>query len=249
MLFYSLKTSNEIFYTNPFGFPTNPQFSNYVRAVKSFNILLYFKNSLIVTIVATLGAILLSVPFSYAVSRMNWKFRKHISFYVSLGLFIPAQVIVIPLSILVKNLHIANTYWAVVLPYIAFNLALACMVLSSSFATLPKELEESAFIDGASIQRTFLSIMVPLIKPAIATTSIFTVINVWNEYLLASILLTDNSVKTLPIGLASFVGQYSTDWGAMGACMVIASVPMVVIYLVFSEQVESALTVSGAVKG
>lgn len=249
MLFYSLKTSNEIFYTNPFGITLHPQFDNYLRAIQSFNMAGYFKNSFIVTAISTFGVVLLSIPFSYAATRMKWGLRGKVSFYITLGLFIPTQVIIIPLSILVKNMHLANTYWAVILPYIAFNLALTCMILGNAFLTLPKELEESAFIDGAGIFTTFVRIMVPLVKSAIATAMIFAVVNVWNEYLLASILLTDNSLKTLPIGLASFAGEHTTDWGAMGACLVLASIPTIVLYLAFSEQVESALTVSGAVKG
>lgn len=249
MLFYSLKTNNEIFYTNPFGPTLNPQFSNYVRGVTNFNIVLYFRNSIIITLVSTACIILLSLPFSYAVSRMKWKLSNRVSFYMTLGMFIPVQAIIIPLSVLVKNLHLSNTYFSVIIPYVAFNLALTCMILENSFLALPRELEESAFMDGASINKTFMSIMIPLVKPAIATASIFAFINVWNEYLLASIMITDENLKTIPIGLASFAGKHTTDWGAEGACFVIASIPTVVTYLFFSEQIENALTVSGAVKG
>lgn len=180
---------------------------------------------------------------------MVWKGKMLATNYIAMGMFIPIQVIIIPLSILVRDMHLSNTYFALIIPYIAFNLAFSSMILAASFAGLPKEMEESAFIDGAGIIRTFLKIIVPLVKPAIATTVIFGFLNVWNEYTVASILISKNSVKTLPIGLANFVGQHSTDWGAMGACLVIASIPTILIYLIFSEQVERALTVGGAVKG
>ena len=169
--------------------------------------------------------------------------------YLTMGLFIPIQVIIIPLSILVRDMHLSNTYFALIVPYVAFNLAFSSMIMSTSFAGLPKEMEESAVIDGAGIFRTFISIILPLIKPAIATTVIFAFLNVWNEYTVASILISKNSVKTLPIGLANFVGVHSTDWGAMGACLVMASIPTIIIYLIFSEQVEKAMTIGGAVKG
>lgn len=249
MLFYSLKTTEEIFYSNPFGFPTNPQFNNYQRAVSSFDILSLFSNSVIVTALSVLFILLLAVPFAYAISRMNWKLKRWAEDYISIGLFIPVQVIVIPLAVLVRDLGINNSYFALVLPYVAFNLAFSVMIISSSFKSMPKELEESSIMDGANIFTVFFKIMLPLAKPAIATTCIFSVLNVWNEYTLASILATSKNIRTLPIGLASFVGQRSTDWGAMGACMVIASIPTIVLYLIFSSQIENSLTVSGAVKG
>lgn len=249
LLFYSLKSNQEIFYLNPFGFPIDLKFENYVNAFNAFNIVGYFKNSVIVSGVSIVGVIILSLPFAYAVSRMKWRLRGVASTYLTMGLFIPIQVIIIPLAILVKQLHLANTYFALIVPYIAFNLAFSNMILSISFASLPKEMEESAFLDGASIYRTFIKIMVPLVKPAIATAITFIFLSVWNEYTVASILISNNSVKTLPVGLASFTGEHATDWGAMGACLIIASVPAIIIYSVFSEQVEKALTIGGAVKG
>jgi raffinose/stachyose/melibiose transport system permease protein len=249
LFFYSFKTNDEIFFTNPFGITLNPQFINYVHAVQAFDLPAYFRSSIFVTGMSVLVIIVFSLPFSYSMARMKWGFKKPLSVYLSLGLFIPIQVIIIPLAILVKNLHFSNTHFALIIPYAAFNLAFTCMILTNSFATLPKELEESAFIDGAGIYRCFFRIMIPMVKPAVATSMIFAMLNVWNEYLLASILISDNKIKTLPVGLAAFVGSRSTDWGAMGACMVIASLPTIVLYLLFSEQIEDALTVSGAVKG
>lgn len=249
MIFYSLKTTEEIFFTNPFGIPLSPEFGNYSRAISNFDVIGLFQNSIIVTSISVLGILILALPLSYALTRMKWKTRKHVSFYITLGLFIPVQVIIIPLAILVKDLHLSNSYWALILPYIAFNLAFTTLILSSSFNTMPKELEESAVMDGANIFVIFTKIMIPLVKPAIATTVIFAVLNVWNEYTLASIFATSNDIKTLPIGLASFVGQRSTDWGAMGASMVLASIPTVILYLLFSEQIENSLSVGGAVKG
>lgn len=123
------------------------------------------------------------------------------------------------------------------------------MVLYGYMRSLPFELEESACIDGASLFTCFLRIIVPNVKTAMATVAIFVFMNVWNEYNLALILLTKDNLKTLPLGLLFFQGEYTTDWGAMGATMVIASIPTVLIYTLFSSQVEKAMTVSGAVKG
>lgn len=249
LIFYSLKTNNEIFLTNPFGFPKDIQWINYVNAINAFDILAYFKNSIIVSVISIVGILIFVLPFSYSTTRMIWRGKDAVTNYITMGLFIPIQVIIIPLSILVRDMHLSNTYFALIVPYVAFNLAFSSMIMSTSFAGLPKEMEESAVIDGAGVFRTFISIIVPLVKPAIATTVIFAFLNVWNEYTVASILISKNSVKTLPIGLANFVGVHSTDWGAMGACLVMASIPTIIIYLIFSEQVEKAMTIGGAVKG
>lgn len=249
LLFYSLKTNDEIFFLNPFGFPINPKFENYKNAVEAFDILGYFKNSIIVTGVSIACVLILALPFAYATSRMIWKFRNLASTYLLMGLFIPIQVIIIPLAILVKDLNLSNTYLALIIPYIAFNISFSSMILGISFRALPKELEESAFMDGASIYKTFVKVIMPLAKPAIATAIIFVFLGVWNEYTVASVLISDEAVKTLPIGLSAFTGEFSTDWGAMGASLVMASIPTIIIYIIFSEHVEKALTIGGAVKG
>ena len=120
-----------------------------------------------------MGTIALSVTFSYAVARMQWRFKEAARIYVVIGMFIPVQVIMIPLAILVREFHLANTYWALIVPYIAFNISFSSMVFYGFFRSIPVELEESACMDGASIYRTFYTIILPIIKPAIATMVIF----------------------------------------------------------------------------
>jgi raffinose/stachyose/melibiose transport system permease protein len=249
MISYSLKNNNEIFVTNPFGVPTQFRIENYINAWSQFNIPRYFVNSLVVSTISTVGIMVLAVMFSYAVARMEWKFRETARVYMLIGMFIPLQVIMVPLAILVKNFHLANTYGALIVPYIAFGLPFSSLIFYGFMRSIPIELEESACMDGASIYRTFLSIIVPIVRPAIATVIIFQFLGAWNEFLLAYILISDETMKTLPLGLLFFQGQYSTDWGGMGAVMTIASLPMVIVFLFFSEQVERALTVGSAVKG
>ena len=209
----------------------------------------YFKISLLSTAIALGGVFILILPFSYAVARMKWKLKGAASMFISIGLFIPLQVSLIPLSVLIKNMGLANTHWALILPYIAFNLAFPFMIISSSFRALPAELEEAAVIDGASIYKTFFSIMLPLVKPAITSGALFATLGIWNEYILPTVMISSNELKTLPAGLATFVGQHSTSWGAMGAAMMIASIPTIILYLCFSDKIENSLTVGGAVKG
>ncbi|MFC0211509.1 carbohydrate ABC transporter permease [Paenibacillus chartarius] len=248
MLSYSLKNNNEIFVTNTFGLPMNFRIENYVTAWSKFNVPQYFGNSLLISIATVAGTIVLSVMFSYAIARMQWRLRDTARIYLTIGMFIPIQVIMIPLAVLVRDLHLANTYFALIVPYIAFNLSFSTMVFYGFLRTIPIELEESACIDGASVYRTFFSIMLPIIQPAMATMVIFVFLSAWNEFPMALILISEESLKTLPLGLLFFQGEFTTDWGAMGAAMVIASLPTVLVYVLFSEQVERALTVGSAVK-
>ncbi|RKP47302.1 carbohydrate ABC transporter permease [Cohnella endophytica] len=249
MVFYSLKNNDEIFVTNPFGFPTKFHFENYEAAWKSFKVPVYFMNSVIVSCMAVFGAVALAVLFAYAAARMRWRFQDTARIYMLIGLFIPVQVIMIPLAVLMRDFHLVNSLFSLIVPYIAFNLSFTTMVFYGFFRTIPLELEESACMDGASIYRTFFSIMLPIIRPAIATMIIFVFLAAWNEFPIALIMISKETLKTLPLGLLFFQGQFTTDWGAMGAAMTIASLPTVLVYVFFSEQVENALTVDAAVKG
>ena len=150
----------------------------------------------------------------------------------------------------VAALHIMDTYWSLILPYAAINLAFSCMVYYGFFKGIPKEMEEAACIDGASIWQTFYLIIMPLVGPATMSITIYVFLSAWNEFLLANVLVgTTAHLKTLPLGVLFFQGQFTTDWGSMGATMVIASLPAIIVYCLFSEQVEGAMTTSGAVKG
>ena len=249
MLFYSLKNNSEIFVTNPFGFPTEFHWENYVKAWTTFDVPVYFFNSVKVTLVVIVVVVVIATMFSYAVARLRFHFRDSLRMSTMIGMFLPLQCIMIPLAVLVRNLHISNTLWAVIVPYIAFNTPFAVMVLYGYMRSLPFELEESACIDGASLWTCFTKIIVPNVKTAIATVVIFVFMSVWNEYNLALVLLNRNNLKTLPLGLVFFKGEHTTDWGAMGATMVIASIPTIIIYILFSQQVEKAMTTSGAIKG
>lgn len=249
MIFYSLKNNNEIFVTNPFGIPTSLRFENYAAAWNSFEVPAYFLNSVLVSAATVAGAIALSVMFAYSAARLRWRFQNTARVYMLIGLFIPVQVIMIPLAVLMRDFHLTNSLFALIVPYIAFNLSFTTMVFYGFFRTIPLELEESACMDGASIYRTFYSIMLPIIRPAIATMIIFVFLAAWNEFPIALIMISKETLKTLPLGLLFFQGQFTTDWGAMGAAMTIASLPTVLVYVFFSEQVEQSLSVDAAVKG
>ena len=249
MLFYSFKNNDEIFISNPYGVPGVFRVENYVKAWTQYNVPRYFFNSMVVTVISVTITIFVALLFSYATARMRWGLQNTARIYVSMGMFIPVQSVLIPLAILVKNMNLTNQYLALILPYTAFNMAFATLVFYGFLRALPDELEEAACIDGANIFRTFFEIIVPTVKPAIATMVIFIFLQAWNEFPIALVMMTKETMKTLPLGLLFFQGAFTTDWGAMGATMVIASLPTVLVYIFFSNQVEKALTVSGAVKG
>lgn len=249
LLFFSLKNNEEILVSNSFGFPEVLRFENYVNAWNNFNIALYFKNSVFVSVVSVTATIVISLMFAYATARMTWKFSTTARIYITTGMFIPVQIILIPLVILVKSLKLSNSYFSLIVPYIAFQMPFAAIVFHGFLRSLPFEIEEAAHIDGASIVRTFASIIVPIVKPAIASVVIFTFLNIWNEFMVALMIINEEALRTLPLGLVTFKGQFNTDWGGMGAAMVIAAIPTIIVYLFLGEKVEHALTVGSAVKG
>ena len=250
MIFYSFKSNEEIFVTNPFGFPMKWQLSNYVNARTQYDVPLYFRNSVIVGIAAVAITIICAGMFTFAVARLRWKGQNAARTFIALGMFIPVQAIMVPLVKVVSDLGMLNTHFSLIFPYAAINLAFACMVYYGFFKGIPREMEEAACMDGASIYQTFFHIIIPLVAPATITILIYVFLSCWNEFILANVLVgTTAKLKTLPLGVLFFQGQFTTDWGSMGATMVIASLPAVLLYCLFSERVEQAMTVSGAVKG
>lgn len=249
MFFNSFKNNEQIFVTNVFGPPTSFEWTNYITAINAFNIFNYARNSAVVSIAVVGLNMVLALMFAYATARMDFKFANVFRTYVTTGMFIPVQIIMIPLVILTRNLRLNNSLLTLIIPYIAFQLPFATMVLYGFFRSIPNEIEEAATIDGASVYTTFAKIMVPIAKSAVASVIIFVFLYAWNEFYMALILIAKDSLKTLPLGLINFQGQFMTDWGAMAATMTIASLPTVIVYLFFSEQVEKALTVGSAVKG
>lgn len=245
MAFYSLKSNEEIFVTNPFGPPLEPQWSNYVKAVTQFDILQLFKNSVLVSIGAMFFGILFSLMFTYVIARVRTKTTRFLHVLVNMGMFIPIQAVMTPLVVMVKNLHLSNTRWSLIIPYIALSFPFAVMVLYGFYRSLPMELEESAYIEGAGFFRTYFSIIFPQLKSIISVLVIYQFMSHWNEFSLALILITKQELKTLPLGLAGFYGQFSTDWGTVGAALVIASIPVIILYLFFSNRVSDAMAYSG----
>ena len=248
MFCFSLKTNNEIFGDNVAGLPKYWVWQNYVDAWTSGNVGRYLFNTIVVTLLTVVFTVIFGAMASYAINRMVWKLSRTVMTIFLMGLMIPIHCALLPLFLTYVKTGVLNTYFCLVLPYTAFALPLAIYIFSGYMEGIPKEMEESAFLDGCNIYRCFANIVVPMLKPVVATVTIVTFLNTWNEFMLASTFITKSSMKTLTVGVQEMVGQYTTNWGPVGASLVIASLPTLVIYILMSNQVQKSF-MAGAVKG
>lgn len=242
MLNISFKSKSEV-YDNPFGLPKEWVFTNYRDALEKFNFPRYLANSVIYSVGTIIFTVLLGSMLAYCISRMNWKFKGFALNYISLGLIIPVQVVIIPLLIMTRNMGLKGSRLSLILPYSAFALSSCVLMLYAFLRSLPKELEESACIDGCNIYQAFFRIVLPVIKPAITTQCVLIFMNTYNEFFLAFILGAEDKIRPLTVGLLNFfVSIGVSHWGQIGAAMIITSLPTIIVYALGNEQIENALT-------
>lgn len=245
----SLKTNQE-FFGSVWSLPATLRWDNYVRAFVSSDFGIYLFNTLLVVGASTLLVLALATPAAYVLSRIPFRGSRAISSTFMLGLGIPVQVIMIPLFFLLFRFDLINSLVGLILAYAVVQLPFTVFLLSGFFVTLPSEMEESAAIDGASRLQTFMRIMVPLAMPGIITAAIFNVVFIINEFLLALVLLQDNDLYTLSLGLFALYGnmRYTGDWVALFAGFTIVMLPSLIAYLLLSRRIMEGLTL-GATKG
>lgn len=248
MFSMSLKSKSEA-YDNQFGLPKAWAWSNYSDVLSKYDFPLYFKNSVIYTGGTIAITLVAGTMLAYCLSRMSWKFNGVALFYVSLGLIVPIEVVIIPLFQLVKSLHIKDTYFALILPYTGFSLAACVLMLFAFLRSLPKELEEAACIDGTNVYQAFFRIIFPIVMPALVTQTVLIFMRVWNEFPLAFILGARDQFRPLTVGLHSFfVSVGVSHWGHIGAAMMLTSLPTIIIYMIGNEKIENALTAGAILK-
>lgn len=248
MLLTSVKTKEDVM-MNPFGLPTQWMFSNYSEAFHAFDFPRFFMNSVIYTAGTILLTVFCAVLFAYAVARMRFKLSKFLVALLQVGMVVPVFVIVLSIFQMMGNLHIRNTYQGMIMLYTASALPISVIIFAGYFRSLPYELEEAAYIDGCGVFRTFFKIMVPMVAPAITTVVIVVFMNYsWNEFNLAYLLIDAQNMRSLPISLNYFTSLRGTDWGLLGATMVMISAPAVLLNIVCGEQIENALSTSSALK-
>lgn len=248
MFTFSLKSNNEIFGSNVIGLPKEWLWSNYQKALTTGHMLRYFINSIIVAGGSIIVTVIAALMATYALTRLVWKGRNAVNSIFMLGLTIPIHAALLPVFLIMKHLKMLNSYQALIIPYAAFSLAMAILVAESFMEGIPIELEESARIDGCGVYRIFGQIILPLMKPAFSTIAIFTFLNSWNEFMFGIVFISDSRYKTLPVGVQELFGQYMTDWGPVGAALVIATFPTLIIYCFLSGKIRESM-IMGAVKG
>lgn len=247
MLNLSLTPSNEIFNSSGVFFHTNLTLENFRHVFKELPITRYFANSMIVALLTTLGQVIISALAGYAFARLNFKYKNFWFFVILVTMMVPPQVNIIPLFFLMRELHLVNTFPALILPGLFGGFGV--FLMRQYFLSLPKDLEEAAKIDGCNIFQTFFKIGLPLALPVVVTLTIFTFVTTWNSFMWPLIITNSESMRTLPVGLAIFKGNFReiTMWSDLFACSVICTIPVIAIFFLGKKYFLSDL-LSGAIK-
>ena len=229
-----------------FQLPAEIAWDNFSNAVTQGRLLLYMKNDLIVSFLKVPLGIFVGALASFALTRLNVKHRTGLFIFFLIGMMLPMQTALVPINIIYSKLHLLNTYFGLFYVYIGFGISYCILIMRGFMLGIPRELDEAAYIDGCTKWQLFYRVIIPVCKPAIATLFITDFLATWNEYLLASVIINDNKMKTVPVGLMTFVGEHGTDYGYLCAGVLVAVIPVMVVYLIFHRYFVEGM--SGAVK-
>ncbi|NUR90364.1 MAG: carbohydrate ABC transporter permease [Nonomuraea sp.] len=241
MVISSFRPTQDIF-ADPLGLPAKPYLGNYLKAWSEASFSTYVVNSVIVVVSAVLLGALVSVLAAYPLGRVPFRGRSFFVAYFISGMTLPANLGVLPLFYLLESLGLVDSLLGLILVYAAGTVPFNVFVLSAFFRQLPRELDEAASLDGAGPFATFRHVMMPLVRPAIATVVVFQFVPLWNDFFYPLVLLRDESRMTLPVGLTHFFGEFQNDWGALFAGLVMTTVPLVVLFVLATRQIVAGLT-------
>lgn len=247
LLYSSMKTKSE-FNANPIALPSSINFENYINVLQKSDMAHWMWNTFRNTAISLLLILLIGFIVGYFVARFQFRGRKVLYSYFLLGMLIPIHALMVPMYILFTKTGLGDAWYTLIFPYTAFGIPISVFLVESYVQNIPKELEEAAAIDGSSFTRTLFSIILPICKPILVTVGIIQFFSLWNEFTFALILINDEALKTISVGLTIFKGQYATDYPQMMAAMFLSILPAVLIYFAFSKQVIKGM-VAGAVKG
>jgi len=246
----ALKDNQQVMLNKPWSLPEAPLlWTNYSYVWETYHFGGYFLNSAVITAFSTLLALLLSATTAYVLARYRFTGSRILySVYIS-SMMIPMILGLIPLFFLLNDLSLINTRTGLILVYSISALPFGIFVLTGFFKTLPRELEEASYMDGASHYSVFFQIMLPLARPGLISIGIMNVLNIWNEYILGTVFVNDPAKYTLPVGIAVMQAemQYRTEWGPLFAGLVLSMIPVIVLYALFQRQITSGIT-AGAIK-
>ena len=247
LIINTFKNKREI-YSNPFGLPQSWTFDNYSYVLRGSDFLIYFKNSFVVVVGSLAMILLLGSLAAYALAHWRTRTAKGIHFFFIIGMMLPIKIATIRLLQLMKGLNLLNTIWSLFPVYIAMGLPTAVFILTQFIRQLPGELYEASFVDGADRHVIYYRVVLPLIRPALATVAIYNLVPIWNDLWFPLIFITNESQKTVLLAVTKLQGQYTTDWPKLLTVLTLSALPVITLYLAMSKQFISGLT-AGAVKG
>lgn len=248
ILNYSFKTKKELYVNSPLSLPEALQFDNYIKAFDKLDMKTTFVNTLFYTAVSVLILALLCGTTAWAIARCKRKFFKFAYIYFIIGILIPYQALFLPIYTIGYKLNLTNTRFGIIFMYVATGISFGVFLMNSFMSTVPLELEEAARIDGCSIFRTYFSVVMPLLKPAMATLIIMQSFQIWNDYLLASLYVSKKQLKTLTVAIQSLFSAQTSDYTTAMAAIVISVLPIAILFMCLQKYFIKGMTV-GAVKG
>jgi raffinose/stachyose/melibiose transport system permease protein len=247
MVFGALKTRGEMF-THPYTLPIPPHWENYALILKTPSFWLMLRNSVVVMLGSTLGVLIVCSLASFIFARMQFRGKDLAFNFLTLGLMFPITVAIMPVYLVVRQLHLIDTLLAVILVQTAFGISINVLILRGFFTSIPMELQDASYIDGCNAFNFFWRILLPLERPALAAIGALTMIVSWNDLLTPLVILNKDTLWTLPLGTMQFQGQYSSDLALTAAFVTLSALPAIIFYLFAERQIVSGLT-AGALKG
>ena len=245
MISTALKPHTFVFEIPPRFIPEQITGSNFIAALTKENFGGYFLNSIIVGFSTTITTIVISAMMAYAFARIDFPGRKALFYTLLLGMMVPSVMLIIPQFIMSKQLDTLDKRYGLVFVYTTMCIAQQTFLLKGYFSKVPKELEEAAFIDGASRMKIFWKIIIPLSKPGLATVTIFTFLYSWDEFAFAHVSIQTITKRTLPIAIALFQSQYLTQWGLVFAASLISLLPVIAVFIIFQKYFVKGISTSG----
>jgi raffinose/stachyose/melibiose transport system permease protein len=243
----STKATREI-WAKPFALPEVFSLENYSKVLESGDFFLYFRNSFLITGSSLLLIVMLGAMAGYALGKYSFKWNNLVYVCFLVGLIFPAKLALVPLFVQLRSMGLLDSHIGIVLVYVAGATPTAVFMMTGFFRSLPSDLDNAARIDGASEFQVFWRVMLPLVRPQLSIVGIYTCIPIWNDFLLPLVFLKSDNLKTVPQGLSLFFGEYGIDWGPLFAGLTLSALPIVLLYLLLSEQFIKGMT-AGAVKG
>jgi multiple sugar transport system permease protein len=244
MISTSLKTYAQSVQYPPTIFPSDLQFSNFIEVFKNMSFLDYYWNTIIMTVGRTVGQLFFCSLTAFAFARMNFKGKNFLFILILSVLMVPIQIVIIPSFVVMRELEWINTFYALIIPGI-FS-AFGVFLLRQFFLSIPKELDESAKLDGCSFFGIYWRIMLPLSRPAMVALAIFAIISTWNDFLWPLIMTNSDDMRVLSIGISSFQGQYSTQYPLLMAGALMSTAPMIIIFIILQKYFIEGIAITGS---